>query len=383
MPERSHKHSFGLTNIPMGRYSLQSLESDVLALICELLYLICPKSLKELGITCRRLYQFTVAFEYRTIHLKPKHLTTPMSPSLERFWDKMRYHTRHISIMEELNWEMVLPLVSSCRNISVIDWGVWGGPDGYQSPETSRIPQLLQNIWPRADRRLVNYPWPSKLRYNMYTYTLPTENIVYISTRARKNRKRDFEPLGEVITRSQKLKILHLDSIRGDGLWAKTKVPPIRELVIRDSAWDFTTEEVKRVWDFSQLRVLVVSGIDCAKSFSNSIPVDSLKGLRKLVVTGEHDVRWGESCSLQLNKLISGDLLEELDIQWELPLMQIESVYRHTGLTTLKIHDFRGFGDEKVVCPTLSVSGVAGLLDACLRLKHLSLDLDRTTCEVR
>ncbi|PVH78085.1 hypothetical protein DL98DRAFT_590612 [Cadophora sp. DSE1049] len=383
MPEISHEYSSGLTCRPMGRHSLQSLESDVLILICESLSMIYPQALRVLGATCRRLYQFTVAFNYRTIHLKPKLLASPMSPSLERFWEKMHCHTRHISIMEELDWDMVIPLVSECQMLSVIDWGVWGERDGCQSPETSRIPRLLQDIWPRADLRLINYPWPSKVWYNMYTYTLPTENIVYISTQALKNKKRDFEPLGKLISNSPKLKVLHLESMCGDGLWTKIRVPPIRELVMRECTWTFTPEEVGVVWDFSQLQILEVNVIDCAKEFLDSVPGGSLKGLRKLIVTGKHDVRWGESCSRQLNDLISrSHLLEALEIDCELPLLRIESVYKHTDLRTVKIQDFRGFGNEKIVCPTLTVRGVAGLLDACPRLRHLSLDLDQTTCEV-
>ncbi|KAK0121746.1 hypothetical protein ONS95_010032 [Cadophora gregata] len=363
--------------------SLQTLHSDVLVLICQLLCITCPQSLKDLGRTCRRLHHFTVAFEYRILHLNSRLLITPMSPSLQRYWDNVHCHARHISILENLDWEIALPLLRGCQTISVIDWGVWGERDGYQRPETSRIPKLLQDVWPRAHLRLMNYPWPSKLRYNMYTYTLPTENIVYISTKAMKIRKRDFGPLGQVISNSLQLKLLHLDSMRGDQLWTGRRTPPIRELMMWDCTWTFTKEETNAVWDFSQLQILDISGIDCAKEFFNSISGDSLNGLRKLVVTGKHDVRWGECCSAQLNDLISrSHLLEELEIDCDLTLMLIESIYRHAYLNKLKIHDFRGFGKDNIVCPTLTVGALEGLLATCPRLRHLSLDLDWTTCNV-
>ncbi|KAG4433420.1 hypothetical protein IFR05_011106 [Cadophora sp. M221] len=286
--------------------------------------------------------------------------------------------------MEDVEWKIAMPLLSGCERISTIDWGLWGERDGFQDPETSRISKELQDMWPKASLRLIKYPWPSKRWYNMYTYTIPTANIVYISTQALKNRRRDFEPLGQLISNSPKLKVLHLDSVRGGDIWKSIRVPPIQELVIKSCTWNYTPEEVNSVWDFSQLQVLVIAETLCAMSFLDSACGHVFPRLRKLAVRGILDTRWGDSCTTRLNELIfKGHLLEELEINCQLHLLQIESVCKHPNLATLKIHDFTGFGNEKMVCPTLTVTNMAGLLSHCPKLRDISLDLDQSVCEAQ
>lgn len=125
----------------------------------------------------------------------------------------------------------------------------------------------------------------------------------------------DFEPLGQLISNSPKLKVLHLNEMRVDDIWKSIRVPPIQELVITSCTWKYTPEEVNSVWNFSQIQVLVIDKNSCAISFLDSTSGHMFPRLRKLVIRGTLDTRWGESYTTQLNDLISkGYLLQELEI---------------------------------------------------------------------
>ncbi|KAG4433419.1 hypothetical protein IFR05_011105 [Cadophora sp. M221] len=243
----------------------------------------------------------------------------------------------------------------------------------------------IKSLWPHAELHLINYPWQSKHRIDVYTSTIPLENIVFISTYNLKNRQKNFEPLGQVIAQSPKLRVLRLTA--GKLLdWKTIKIPPIRELELKGCSWDLTSAEVDLMWNFKHLESLTIDPIVTANSFFSSLQRDGLQELRTITVTAPFHLHFPlirESLTQHLDHFIAGGhKLEELKLKCNVPLLRITSISNHSELRILNVHDYTGFRYEQEICPSFSVADIAVLGESCSKIRELSLDLDQSPREM-
>jgi len=315
----------------------------------------------------------------------------------------IRRHSRHICIKEELDWKAAIDFISECKSITLIEyfiqarfcrlrylltvrsWGWWGDRHDWLHRNTHGTCTTIKSRWPRADLRLLNYPWPSKDYPDIHTPTIPIENIVIISTCNLKNRFRNFEPLSKVVEQSPKLKVLQLKSV-DLTVWKNIKVPPIRELVLDGCSWNLNSSEVDLMWDFSSLELLQIKPIVPADNFFESLPRDNLRQLRRLHITAaphHHYPLVKESLTQHLDHFIAnGEKLEEIELLCQVPQLRMTSISKHSRLMILKIHEYTGFHYDWEICPSFSLKDIAMLARSCPRIQELSLDLDSKASEV-
>lgn len=264
-------------------------------------------------------------------------------------------------------------------------WEWWGDRHGWLHHDTYGAFTAIKSLWPRADLRLLNYPWPSREFPDIHTPTIPIENIVFISTCIVMNCFRNYEPLSKVVEQSPKLKVLQLKSMNLT-VWKNIKVPPIRELVLDGCSWKLNSSEVDSMWNFSNLESLQISPIVPADKFFGSLSRDDLRKLRRLHITAAfhpHYPLLKESLTQHLDHFIAnGEQLEEIELSCHVPLLRMTSISKHSRLMILKIHDYTGFHYDWEICPSFSPKDIAVLARSCPRLQELSLDLDSKASEV-
>lgn len=183
---------------------------------------------------------------------------------------------------------------------------------------------------------------------------------------------------------ARRLETLHFED-RGQGrqfdFAPNERLPPFRELHLRSYDWRHTPDEVYRHWDFSRITALELSSVP-VYNFLSSVLFPDLANLHTLHVDdfSAHlvpDLRLEATRALYV--LIRSYIrrLTTLSVTVHVPHFPLDAILAHAdSLTSLRLRDHTGFGEEERRCPTLPPVDVVLLARHMRHLQVLELDMD-------
>lgn len=219
---------------------------------------------------------------------------------------------------------------------------------------------------------------------NTYLRAIPIELLVSLKM---------AHPAPPLVTRLSSLKNLllsarHLETLhfedRGQGtqftFGPYERLPAFRELSLRSYDWRHTPDEVARHWDFSRIASLELTSVPVF-NFLSSVSFADLAGLHTLHCEdfSAHLPDLRAEATQALRALVGRHVraLASLGATVHLPLFPVSVLLPHArSLSSLRLRDHTGFGEEDRRCPSLAPADVALLASRMRRLQVLELDMD-------
>lgn len=196
-----------------------------------------------------------------------------------------------------------------------------------------------------------------------------------------------LESLKQLLLRSRNLETFHYQD-RGQGtrftFSAKETLPPFTELVLRSYDWNHSADEVKRHWDFSNIRHLELIDVPIFE-FLRSVSFKDFVNLNTLHCddfSAHLPDRRGQATE-GLCELVKGiRALHTLEITCHTDTFSIDGLISHANsLRVLRLRDHVGFGEEDRRCPTMWAPNLALLSHKLVNLHTLELDMDTAYCD--
>lgn len=197
-----------------------------------------------------------------------------------------------------------------------------------------------------------------------------------------------LNPLKRLLLAAQRLETLHFED-RGQGTQfafaPAERLPPFRELTLRSYDWRHTPDEVARHWDFSRIAALELISVPVF-NFLSSVDFMDLAGLHTLHCEdfSAHlpDLRAEATTALYVLIKTYIRALSTLSITVHTAQFPVDALLSHAhSLTTLRLRDHTGFGEEDRRCPTLYHGDLALLARHMRQLQILELDMDTVFTE--
>ncbi|KAI0838069.1 hypothetical protein F5Y06DRAFT_269756 [Hypoxylon sp. FL0890] len=195
------------------------------------------------------------------------------------------------------------------------------------------------------------------------------------------------ESLKRLLLEARWIKTLHY-SDRGQGtrflFKENERLPAFEELSLRSYDWNHSVDEVRKHWDFSQLRHLTLVDVPMFP-FLSSVPFEKLHQLHTLHFE-DSSTHLPDRCREVTRSIYvltrQIEALHTLKIICHTEVFPVCGLVRHAeSLQILSFRDFVGFGDERQRCPTLRVDDLSRLSRNLVSLHSLELDMDAVLCE--
>lgn len=219
---------------------------------------------------------------------------------------------------------------------------------------------------------------------NTYLRAIPVELLVSLKM---------AHPAPPLVTRLNSFKNLllsspHLETLhfedRGQGtqfsFFPHERLPPFRELSIRSYDWRHTPEDVVRHWDFSRITSLELISVPLF-NFLSSVNFNDFAHLHTLHCEdfSAHLTDLRQEATHALIVLIKSYIrsLSTLSITVHTAQFPVDAILSHAhSLTTLRLRDHTGFGEDDRRCPTMYHDDVALMARYMRHLQILELDMD-------
>lgn len=179
------------------------------------------------------------------------------------------------------------------------------------------------------------------------------------------------------------LETLHFED-RGQGtqfsFLPHERLPPFRELSIRSYDWRHTPEDVLLHWDFSRITSLELISVPLF-NFLNSVNFNDFANLHTLHCEdfSAHLTDLRQEATHSLIVLIKSYIrsLSTLSVTVHTAQFPVDAILAHAhSLTTLRLRDHTGFGEDDRRCPTMYHDDVASMARHMRHLQILELDMD-------
>lgn len=190
--------------------------------------------------------------------------------------------------------------------------------------------------------------------------------------------------LKNLLLAARRLETLHFED-RGQGTQfafdLDERLPAFRELTLRSYDWRHSPDEVSRHWDFSRITSLELISVPVF-NFLSSVVFTDFANLHTLHCEdfSAHLPDLRQEATQALYVLIRRYVraLSTLSITVHTSQFPVvDALLRHAhSLTTLRLRDHTGFGEEDRRCPTLHHDDVALLARHMRHLQVLELDMD-------
>lgn len=189
--------------------------------------------------------------------------------------------------------------------------------------------------------------------------------------------------LKNLLLASRRLETLQFED-RGQGTQftfaLDERLPAFRELTLRSYDWRHTPDEVLRHWDFSRITSLELISVPVF-NFLSSVVFTDFANLHTLHCEdfSAHLPDLRQEATQALYVLIRRYIraLSTLSITVHTSQFPADALLSHAhSLTTLRLRDHTGFGEEDRRCPTLYHDDVALLARHMRQLQVLELDMD-------
>lgn len=220
--------------------------------------------------------------------------------------------------------------------------------------------------------------------YNLYLRAIPVPLLVSLKmphpTPPLVTR---LNSLKQLLLAARRLETLHFED-RGQGTQftfeGTERLPPLCELSLRSYDWRHSPEEVARHWDFSRITRLELVSVPIF-NFMSSVNFMDLAGLRTLHCEdfSAHLPDLRQEATAALHILIKNYVraLSTLFITVHMTQFPVDALLSHAhSLTSLRLRDHTGFGEEDRRCPTLYHNDVLLLSQHMRHLQILELDMD-------
>jgi len=191
-----------------------------------------------------------------------------------------------------------------------------------------------------------------------------------------------FQDLLVASTRLETLKFLFILPFHpGSG-----RLPPIKSLALPTMPWNYSPDDVKRIWNFSRLQDFDIPG-HVLRPFLESVPLEDLNQLKRLRVD---DSCWpsgwpdpveqyskDEALTRLLSKLLQNRCdFQELDIRCLLGLFDMSLITKQGhSMMALKLLDLAGFEGEGIF-PTISLNDLKMVQHSCVRITKLDTGIN-------
>ncbi|KAI0395178.1 hypothetical protein F5Y17DRAFT_465878 [Xylariaceae sp. FL0594] len=376
--------------------SVGGLSTELLVLILETLRDLDTTSVGVARRLSRRFNAIATPIRYQFLRLNEKIIAPRAAIEFPAGLANICAYTRQVTIDTTLDVELVRAFLDNIQNLSCIRWRCIhdGHPLGhYWKPSVSTRSQHLQIRGVKLhieDLPLVDVDAGEPSPYA----AIPTDMLESLKVAppsppltAR------LGSLKGLLLKSSGLKALQYND-RGQGTHFvfnrdDERMPPFRELSLRSYNWNHSSAEVRRHWDFSQIRRLDLIDVPLSR-FLDSVSFSDFRNLERLRLDdysahlpARYHQRREEVTRKQhsLIKQIRG--LVELELTCHVKLFPIndeEILSRHgPRLQRLRLRDYVGFSDEERPCPTLAVEDIATLSQHLIHLRDLELDADEKT----
>ena len=157
------------------------------------------------------------------------------------------------------------------------------------------------------------------------------------------------------------------------------KLPPFKNLKLRDICWYFSPVEAVTFWDWSRITHLRMTGVDII-DFLRTVPPEYLSGLR----TFETDCWGSEKGTEEANKLLC-NLLNKIATLQRLQMRCLKrshltqclaAIINHgTNLRSLSLRGFHQSDEDPLLCSVLPIECLEALCSACPYLTELDIDI--------
>ncbi|KAK3396151.1 hypothetical protein B0T20DRAFT_262796 [Sordaria brevicollis] len=197
--------------------------------------------------------------------------------------------------------------------------------------------------------------------------------------------------LKKLLLRTPLLEIFHYIDCRGPRVPARQfnfeegqRLPPFKDLMLKNYDWKHNAEEVNLHWDFSRIRSLALLMIPVYK-FLQSVPASELAQLQHL-----HAEDYSEPTEHLNPKLATEGLyalvkkhiksLQTLNISCITQYFNIDALLVHAkSLTKLVFRDHSVSSNSRQHCPVLSAQSLGILSKSLTLLESLEIDMDHRT----
>lgn len=284
---------------------------EILLLIFEEVHCIAPASLRDLRFASRQFNVLVTPIMYRHVRLNGK-LVKCFKQGAEhddplevveargRVRSAICTFTRQITIDKELNWWLVVEMLSSLEEFNHLNWSFWKG-EGISERQASRSASQSYPI-PYSILHCLAERWPSaqisldKLSPNIgttgFSY-LPHDNIVYLKLNVvfwgRFNMVE--RTLKTFLLQCDHLDVLHIVNMRSgsrfldEEIEQSERLPAIKELYLQSYFWLHSPQVATRFWNWSKLTSLRLEKVFII-NFLESVAPETFLQLRSLITDG-------------------------------------------------------------------------------------------------
>lgn len=369
------------------RWSLNDLSTELLALIFEQLRDIDTQYVSTARLLCRRFNQIAVPIAYNTLVLTERIVAQDAGLHFPQALEHISAHTNHVVARSDLDPAGIKRILERIRRLCSVRWryvdrevrsGRFWLPSDILNAEQTRYnrTKLYVEELPLRD-------FEGEMR-NTYLRAIPIDLLVSLKM---------AHPAPPLVTRlnslkhlllsARQLETLHFED-RGQGTQfdfaPHERLPPLRELTLRSYDWRHSAEEVSRHWDFSRITSLELISVPVF-NFLNSVNFHELANLQTLHCEdfSAHLPDLRIEATRRLNLLVRSYIraLSTLQITVHTYHFPVDALLSHARtLTTLRLRDHTGFGEEDRRCPTVYHEDLAMLAAHMRQVQVLELDMD-------
>ena len=219
---------------------------------------------------------------------------------------------------------------------------------------------------------------------SVYTEAIPNEFLASLKlANPSPPLSAELTSLKRLILQSENLNVFHYKD-RGQGTRFNfeddERMPAFKDLHLTCYDWNHSADEVRKHWDFSQLRCLAIRTMP-SHNFLNSVPLHQFSQLRSLQVEdwSAHLPDKRAQATQLLHELVGTHCkrLERLEITCHTQSFGMEAIIMHRDtLRKLSFRDHVGFRNESRRCPTVDPRDLAKLAQSLQVLQSIELDMD-------
>lgn len=272
---------------------------DILLLIFEEVHRTAPASLRDLRLASRQFNVLVHPIIYRHVKLnntlvkcfevddEPK-IPLEVMDVRRRVRSAICTFTRQITVKEVLNWESVVTLLLSLKNLNHLHWSFWTMEEPHAHWPV-RIPQIvldgLAERWPSAQVSVDNLRFDSSLAIS----SLPATRLVSFDMQRPSHQV--GPTLKNTLLKCNQLKVLHLLDVRSEcrfideDIEQSERLPAVEELFLQGYLWLHSPSVATNFWSWSRLTCLRLKKVFIV-NFLETVSPKNLTQLRFFITDG-------------------------------------------------------------------------------------------------